>query len=65
MQLQKQQSALLERMYGSVDAARAAWAEQERQSKALEAARAYCWRTGIPFRGIWSARQAVESQVAL
>jgi hypothetical protein len=42
MQLQKQQSTLLERMYGSVDAARDAWAEQEQRSRARESARAYC-----------------------
>jgi hypothetical protein len=51
MQLQKSQSTLLEKIYGSTDAARAAWAEQEHRSKALEEARAYCRKqTNIPSR---------------
>ena len=40
MQTQGQQT-LLKRMYGSVDAAKAAWAEQARRQQALQAARDY------------------------
>lgn len=43
--MQRKQYALVERIYGSVSAARAAWAEQSLREKAREAARAYC-RTG-------------------
>jgi hypothetical protein len=43
--MQSKQYALVERIYGSVSAARAAWAEQALRERAREAARAYC-RTG-------------------
>jgi hypothetical protein len=39
--MQAQQSSLIKRIYGSVEAAKAAWAEQERRARAREAARQY------------------------
>ena len=43
--MQRRQYALVERIYGSVDAARDAWAEQALRARAREAARTYS-RTG-------------------
>jgi phage major head subunit gpT-like protein len=43
--MQKKQYALVERIYGSVSAAKAAWAEQALRERAREAARTYS-RTG-------------------
>jgi phage major head subunit gpT-like protein len=43
--MQRKQYPLVERIYGSVSAARAAWAEQALRERAREAARTYS-RTG-------------------
>ena len=57
MELGKQQSMLLEKVHGSVDAARVVWSEQEQRSRALETARTSCRSTDFPFEGTWSARK--------
>jgi hypothetical protein len=59
--MQRKQYALVERIYGSVGAAREAWAEQALRARAREAARVYS-RTGqVPqdrlFEGNPASRQ--------
>jgi hypothetical protein len=46
--MQSKQYVLVERIYGSVSAARAAWAEQALRERAREAARTYSRTRQVP-----------------
>lgn len=56
--MQRKQYALVERIYGSVSAARDAWAEQALRARAREAARIYT-RTGqVPQDRLFESNRA-------